>query len=331
MNASLIISGVLFAWGSMLAAEALTERSFEEIDGDRPASSDHHAPAQVSDPGSEGENGVEVPAGLRVFTAGHSLHWYVPDILTELAAASGIEGHAKVGVQSIGASRTIQHWDLGGGQNEARRALERGNVDVMTLSPIQFPDEGIDNFVRLGLEHNPDMTFVVQISWGGPDIDNQDFSFAALRTIPDREVSPERLRTMNERNVRAGEAHAEKINDHYGRQVVVLVPSSQALVSLRTMIYNDEIPGVPRQAELFTDNIGHPAPPLEALNAYLHYAVIYGLSPVGLPVPEVLKNSGKPEWSNEKFNLTLQNLAWETVKNYSPSGVVSYAPLLDGE
>ena len=43
------------------------------------------------------------------------------------------------------------------------------------MSPIQFPDEGIDNFVKLGLEHNPDMRFVVQISWGGWDIDNQDF------------------------------------------------------------------------------------------------------------------------------------------------------------
>lgn len=261
--------------------------------------------------------------GLRIFSAGHSLHWYVPDILTELALASGIEGHTKVGVQSLGVSRTLQHWEHEGGRNQARRALEEGNVDVLTLSPIQFPDEGIDNFVKLGLEHNPNMKFTVQISWGGPDIDNQDFSFAALGSRPDREKTPEQLKTLNDKNVKAGEAYAGKINGQYGRQVVLLVPASQALVALRTMIYNKEIPGLNKQAELFADNIGHPTPPLEALNAYLHYAVIYGRNPVGLPIPGVLKNAGKPEWNNEKFNRALQELAWETVMSYPPSGVKS--------
>ncbi len=263
------------------------------------------------------------PDGLRIFSAGHSLHWYVPDILTELASASGIEGHKKAGVQSLGVSRTLQHWEHEGGRNQARRALEQGNVDVLTLSPIQFPDEGIDNFVKLGLEHNPNMKFTVQISWGGPDIDNQDFSFAALGSRPDREKTPEQLKTLNDKNVKAGEAYAGKINEQYGRQVVLLVPASQALAALRTMIYNKEIQGLNKQSELFADNIGHPTPPLEALNAYLHYAVIYGRSPVGLPIPGVLKNAGKPEWNNEKFNRALQELAWETVMNYPPSGVKS--------
>ena len=91
------------------------------------------------------------PAGLRILTAGHSLHWYVPGIVAELAAACGVQDHEQVGVQRLGASRTIQHWNHGGGRNQARQALEKGNVDVLTLSPIQFPDPGIDNFVKLGL------------------------------------------------------------------------------------------------------------------------------------------------------------------------------------
>jgi enterochelin esterase-like enzyme len=261
------------------------------------------------------------PDGLRIFTAGHSLHWYVPDILTELASAYGIEGHEKVGVQSLGVSRTIQHWEHDGGRNQARQALEKGNVDLLTLSPIQFPDEGIDNFIKLGLEHNPDMKFTVQISWGGPDIDNQDFDFSLLMSSPDREKNPEQLKTLNEKNVIAGEEQARKINEQYGRQVVFLVPTSQAQVALRTMIYNKEIPGLDRQAALFADNIGHPTAPLQAINAYLHFAVIYGRSPVGLPVPSVLKNAGKPQWNDAKFNRALQELAWKTVINYPPSGV----------
>ncbi|MBN2320365.1 MAG: esterase family protein, partial [Acidobacteria bacterium] len=261
------------------------------------------------------------PDGVRVFTAGHSLHWYVPDILAELASADGIEGHETVGVQSLGVSRTMQHWDHQGGQNPARRALESGTVDVLTLSPIQFPDEGIDHFVKLGLEHNPDMTFAVQISWGGPDIDNQDFSFAALQSRPDREKLPEQLQLLNAKNEAAAVEQARKINEQYGRQVVYLVPTSQAQVALRTMIYNKEIPGLDTQAELFADNIGHPTAPLQALNAYLHFAVIYGRSPVGLPIPGVLNNAGKPQWNDETLNRALQELAWKVVINYPPSGV----------
>lgn len=263
--------------------------------------------------------------GLRVFTAGHSLHWYVPDILAELASASGIQGHKIAGVQSLGVSRTIQHWNHQGGRNQARQALEAGNVDLLTLSPIQFPDEGIEHFVKLGLEHNPKMKFTVQVSWGGPDIDNQDFDFSLLMTQPDREKTPEQLKTLNQKNEMAAQEQAAKINEQVGRQVVFLVPTSQALTALRTLIYNKQFPGLDKQAELFADNIGHPTAPLQVLNAYLHYAVIYGRSPVGLPIPSALKNAGKPQWNNEAFNRALAELAWTTVINYPPSGVKAAA------
>jgi len=245
----------------------------------------------------------------------------VPDILTELALASGIKEHQKVGVQSLGVSRTLQHWNHQNGRNQARQALETGDVDVLTLSPIQFPDEGIENFIKLGLEHNPNMKFTVQISWGGPDIDNQDFDFSLLMSRPDREKKPEQLKTLNQKNEIAGQEQAAKINEQVGRQVVFLVPTSQALTALRTMIYNKQIPGLDKQAELFADNIGHPTAPLQVLNAYLHFAVIYGRSPVGLPIPSVLKNGGKPQWNDETFNRALAELAWTTVINYPPSGV----------
>lgn len=279
----------------------------------------------VSCAGITQTNTPETPDGLNIFTAGHSLHWYVPDILTELAGASGIQNHEQVGVQSLGVSRTIQHWEHENGENQARQALSEGNIDLLTMSPIQFPDEGIDNFIELGLEHNPDMTFTVQISWGGPDIDNQDFSFAALSSQPDREKTPEQLDALNVKNEQAGEAQALAINEQYGRQVVRLVPTSQAQVALRKMIYTKSIPGLSTQAELFVDNIGHPSAPLQLLNAYLHFAVIYGRSPVGLPIPGVLKNTGKPEWNDDALNRALQELAWDTVSNYPPAGISSSA------
>ena len=126
------------------------------------------------------------------------------------------------------------------------------------------------------------MRFVVQISWGGWDIDNQDFPKGANNNV-DRNKTPEQLKKLYERNIKAAEDQADAINKKAGKKILFLVPSAQAVVTLRTKISNKELPGLTSQAELFRDPISHPTPPLETLNTYLHYAVIYGQSPVGLP------------------------------------------------
>ncbi|QJW99258.1 hypothetical protein [Frigoriglobus tundricola] len=267
----------------------------------------------------EGPKKPEAPKGLRVFYASHSLMWYVPTPLGELAAAAKIQNHKLAGLQSLGASKTLQHWNLPEEKNKAKQALKKGEVDVFVMSPIQFPDEGIDNFVKLGRENNPDMKFVVQVSWSGWDIDNQDFPKGATDKV-DRNKTPEQLKKLYERNIKAAEDQADAINKNAGKRVLFLVPSAQALVALRTKIANKEMPGLTTQAELFRDAISHPAPPLEALNTYLHYAVIYGQSPVGLPAPALLKKAKKDAW-DDTFNRTLQEIAWETASNYPYSGV----------
>jgi enterochelin esterase-like enzyme len=260
-----------------------------------------------------------VPKGLRVFVCGHSLHWYIPTPLGELAKAADIEGHQLVGQQSLGASKTLQHWNLPDAKNKAKQALTMGNVDVFTMSPIQFPDQGIENFVKLGLDHNANMRFTVQISWGGGDIDNQDFPKGAFGKV-DRSKTPEQLKKLYERNIKAAEDQADDINKKMGKKVLYVVPSAQAVVALRTRICNNEMPGLSKQDELFKDPIGHPSAPLEAVNTYLHYAAIYNRSPVGLPMPSLLKNANKAAWG-EKFNRSLQELSWEIVSTYPYSGV----------
>lgn len=274
-------------------------------------------------PGASSRNPLAAsPKGQSVFYASHSLMWYVPEPLGELAAAAGIQGHELVGLQKIGASRTLQHWELPEGENQAKRALGTGKVNVFVMSPIQFPDEGVENFVKLGLKHNPDIRFIIQLSWGGGDTDNQDFPTGSW-DIVDREKSPAQLKKLYERNIRAGERQADEINRKYGRgkRIMTLVPTAQALVALRTKIYQKQIPGLNLQSELFVD-AAHPSPPLEALNAYLHFAVLYGRSPVGLPMPSVLKKANREAW-NEKLNRTLQDVAWQTAASYPPSGVDS--------
>jgi hypothetical protein len=261
------------------------------------------------------------PKGLRVFVCGHSLHWYIPTPLTELATAAGIQGHKIVGTQQLGASKTQQHWDLPEGKNKAKQALKTGEVDLFTMSPIQFPDQGIENFVKLGLEHNPNMRFTVQISWGGWDIDNQDFPKGQTAKV-DWEKSPEQLNKLYMRNIKAAEEQADDINKKVGKKVLFLVPSAQSVVALRTKIYNKELPSLTKQGELYRDAMSHPTAPLEVVNAYLHYAVIYGQSPVGLPMPSNLKKANKAGW-DDKFNRTLQELAWEAVTTYPYSGVTA--------
>jgi hypothetical protein len=262
------------------------------------------------------------PRGLRVFYASHSLMWYVPKPLGEMAEAAGIKGHQLVGLQSLGASKTIQHWNLADDKNEAKKVLKTGEVEVFVMSPISFPDEGIENFVKLGLEHNPNMRFVVQLSWGGGDIDNQDFPQGAFDNV-DKDKTPDQLKRYNERNIKAGEAQAVDINKKYGngRKILALIPSVQAMVMLRTKIAQKEWPGLTRQGDLFVDAV-HPSAPLEALNTYMHFAILYRKSPVGLPMPVMLKDAKREAW-NEKFNRSLQELAWETVTNYPHSLVTA--------
>jgi hypothetical protein len=74
------------------------------------------------------------------------------------------------------------------------------------------------------------------------------------------------------------------------------------------------------QEDLFTDALGHGKPPLMALVGYCNYAVIYRRSPVGLPVPAILKQSKLGD-QGEKLNRLLQDLAWDAVTHHPLSGV----------
>ena len=74
------------------------------------------------------------------------------------------------------------------------------------------------------------------------------------------------------------------------------------------------------QEDLFTDELGHGKPPLQALVGYCNYAVMYRRSPVGLPVPNILKQAKLGD-QEEKLNRLLQELAWEAVVQHPLSGV----------
>jgi hypothetical protein len=260
-----------------------------------------------------------VPAGQRVFYAAHSLMWPIPDPLNEVVNAYGIKDHVMVGLQSLGFSQTIAHWNLGEAQNQAKKALKTGKVDAFVMSPMDMPDPGVDNFVALGLENNPKTRFYLQNNWAGFNNDGQK-ARRMMMGPPWDSSTEEQLKTLNTECEKAFEAQAKQINEKNGHPVIFIIPTSQANHTLRAMIVRKEFPGLDKQSQLFADQIGHPTAALVTLNTYLHFATIYGRSPVGLPMPKILKQANNAKW-DENFNKALQELAWKTVIEYPYSGV----------
>ncbi len=262
---------------------------------------------------------ADPPKGQRVFTAGHSFHMMIPSPLAEIAKSAGIKDHVIAGTQGLGGSRTIQIWDLPDEKNNAKKVINMGTVDVLTLSPhLMLPDPGIDNFVKLCLEKNADARVLVQASWMPFD----DWDKRAKFKNDDRnEAKMDDLRKAYATFDKALHDQVEKLNrefqDKYKRPVAFLVPVGHAVMSLREKVVAGKVPGIEKQADLFTDPIGHCKAPISLLNAYCHFAVIYKMSPVGLPVPGLLKKTDKAE----ELNRLLQEIAWDAVKKEPLSGV----------
>src|SRR5262245_60183414 len=68
---------------------------------------------------ARGEDKSEAPPkGLRVLSCGHSFHFFLPPIVTDIAKGAKITDHKQAGLSAIGGSRVHQHWDVAGGVAE---------------------------------------------------------------------------------------------------------------------------------------------------------------------------------------------------------------------
>lgn len=259
-----------------------------------------------------------VETGLRVFTCGHSFHIFVPPILDDLARKAGIKGHQIAGRSGIGGSQVIRHWEVPGDRFKSKEMLSKGEVDVLTLSPIHLPDAGIEKFATLAVKHNPNIRITVQEFWLPFDLYDPTFTRRPKLVDHDAPTIAE-LRKMHEPYFKSIDDHVKELNGRFKKDVLFVVPVGQAVIALREKILAGEAPGLAKQSDLFTDAIGHARAPLMTLNAYCHFAVIYRRSPVGLPVPAVLARPGGEKV--EKLNRLLQELAWDAVTRHPLSGV----------
>lgn len=261
---------------------------------------------------------ADPPAGQRVFSAGHSFHMFMPAILTELATSAGITGHQQVGVSSIGGSYTHQHWAKDD-EKAAKVVVPQLKPDVFTIAPIYLPDDGIENFVKLCAEQTPRTRVLIQEFWLPFDVYNVNYKKEKMPP-PDRDaMTADYLRTEYGKYFASMDEHVRELNRKYGDRVFV-TPVGQAVVALREKVIAGEAPGIKKQSELFTDAIGHCTGPIKVLNAYCHFATIYGRSPVGLPVPTALGKIGD-EATTAKLNTLLQEIAWQAVTSHPLSGV----------
>jgi hypothetical protein len=255
------------------------------------------------------------PDGKRIFFTGHSFHFFMPPILGDIAAQAGIKDHKQVGLSAIGGSKVIQHWAVADEKNKAKEALKSGKLDVFTMAPIYLPDEGIENFVKLGIDNNPKIRLFVQENWLPWD------KFDLMNRGPkDKKVdhnlpTADELRKMHAQYFKIFDELVADLNKKHETKAVRVAPIGQAVVALRIKIIEGKAPGLKEQSDLFTDGIGHAKPPLQALVAYCYYGLIYEKSPVGLPAPKVL---GK---ASPELNRMLQEIAWEAVTSHPLSGV----------
>ncbi len=257
------------------------------------------------------------PAGLKVLSAGHSFHVWMPPLVAEMAKAANIQGHEQLAISSIGGSRVIQHWDLPAEKNKAKPVLTAGTADLFTMAITVLPDPGIENFVKLGLEHNPKLRFTLQQNWV-PFEDIELWQGKERPKVIDRNgLTVAQLRAKHEPYFKLVEDFVVGFNKQMPAAKIVIVPCGEAVIALRDKVIRGEAPGVTKQNELFTDALGHPAAHIRVLAAYCHFAVIYKRSPVGLPVNSQLAKL--PE--GEKLNRLLQEIAWKVVTEYPMSGV----------
>ncbi|HEY3319310.1 MAG TPA: hypothetical protein VGP72_02395 [Planctomycetota bacterium] len=261
-----------------------------------------------------------ITKGLRVFTCGHSFHApFLPGWLSDIAKAAGIAGHEIAGVNMIGGSRVIQHWAVPDEKNKAKAALRDGKVDVLTLSPMHQPDEGIDNFAKLALENNPNIRITVQEFW--IPFDKNEWPFKGKQADVDPNAATVAgLRELHESYFKAMDDYVSALNKKLGKQALFVVPVGQAVIALREKVIAGKAPGIEKQSDLFTDKLGHPRMPIEVLSGYCHFAVIYRRSPVGLPMPPRLAAS---KYNDKDLNRLLQELAWDAVTHHPLSGMKS--------
>lgn len=262
-----------------------------------------------------------VRKGLKVYFVGHSFHMFIVRPLITLAKEAGIKGHWAEGWDMIGGSTPMQHWERNGEDNEVKRAIRAGGLDVLTLSSnVIVPEPAIDLFADLAVEHNPGVRVMVQHSWGDAATSaimlfrhGRAPEAAHVPSNEDRDlVSAAELVEMRSSMAAAVgrlREQLESIDARLGRSVMRLVPAGDLVMRLRSAVVAGDVPGVTRQSELFRDPLGHASQPTVDAVTYAWFAALYEQSPIGLT--SLVEPDDADSAARQRV---LQELGWDAVR-----------------
>ncbi|MCP4212844.1 MAG: hypothetical protein GY764_15405 [Halieaceae bacterium] len=255
--------------------------------------------------------------GKRVFFTGHSFFiagGYMAKKVDLIAKAAKKEKHELVGWRySGGRSGAVDKWWEKGADQEPRKSVAAGNVDILTVCTYWMKkgseqEKSVRNFVKLMQESNPD-GLVYLITTKIPFDGKYEGGWDARTKAELARLSgwiDETHRYANHHN-----ALADELNKAYGKTVIKTVPLYYGQALMRAQIIDGKVPGVKKQSELYSDAMGHVSELGQRLNAYTVFAAIYGESPVGLHLPQWEKSGDDVLHAQ---NIAAQKAAWEAVQ-----------------
>ncbi len=240
-----------------------------------------------------GKLATPIDKGQHVLITGNSFQNFVDHHLAVMARSAEIKGH------------------LRGGD-----PLAAVKVDVVACNPWfrihDKADKALDDLVERAMKHNPDLRVLAQVGWLPYDAPDFPMPEKGREKTNWNALTSKQALFLHGAYLKNASDQVQALNKRLGKQVVFVVPVADAVIALREKVAAGEVEGLKTQDDLFADSIGHARPPVELLNAYCHFAVIYRRTPVGL----VIKDS-----KSEKLHRLLQELAWEAVCKEPLSGV----------
>jgi hypothetical protein len=271
------------------------------------------------------------PAGktVRTFHIGNSLTDTIDGWLKPVAESAGraLDFHRF----TIPGAPTDWLWDHPGtGFGDSRYAeafVALAPLDHLFTQPFAGHGRDVANeaeysgrFYRLARKHSPNVRMWLYVQWPGKTFDDR---WSQARG---EDLAPAKLRPAKtwEEGVANHVGYTELVRARMEREnpghPIRIVPGGPALARLKRAIEAGKVPGVTDFFQThFSDDL-HLSAPGRYLVALVHYACIFGESPEGKVGP--LTSGLTPAQAR-----IYQRIAWETVKNYRPSGVAAAGPL----
>jgi uncharacterized membrane protein YgcG len=256
-----------------------------------------------------------------VISIGHSLlgHPTMPDAVEAFTNEVGINHSSKT--QNIPGS-SLQNNFQNPGQTHVdnyQTELANSNFDIFIITEAMALDAQVEwsnsyqyalSFYDYAINDNPNTRFYIFQSWDCRSVDGNCDAGRLTRSFTDQ-INYDRP---------LWEGMADSIMGARSGADVKIIPGGQAMLALNTAIEAGQVPSISNIGQVFADSI-HLNDAGWYFMALVKYATMYQRDPTGLT--NVVNN----EWG-QAYNMpsaataaAMQQIAWQTVCNYSRSGV----------